>query len=100
MGQRRAPKRLPQRAQGGLRVVRVGGTARSLPTVRRATADTCPFSCALQVNMPKQKNTFCKKCKKHSKMKVSQYKTGKASIFAQGEPLAAQPDHVGPARAL
>ena len=50
--------------------------------------------------MPKQKNTFCKKCKKHSKMKVSQYKTGKASIFAQGEPLAAQPDHVGPARAL
>ena len=38
-----------------------------------------------QVNMPKQKNTFCKKCKKHTKMKVTQYKTGKASVFAQGE---------------
>ena len=37
------------------------------------------------VNVPKQKNTFCRKCKKHTKQKVSQYKTGKASIFAQGE---------------
>jgi large subunit ribosomal protein L44e len=37
------------------------------------------------VNVPKQKNTFCKKCKKHTKHKVSQYKTGKASIFAQGK---------------
>ena len=41
------------------------------------------------VNVPKQKNTFCRKCKKHTKQKVSQYKTGKASIFAQGE----QPKH-------
>ena len=37
------------------------------------------------VNVPKQKNTFCRKCKKHTKQKVSQYKTGKASIFAQGK---------------
>ena len=43
-----------------------------------------------QVNMPKTKNTYCKKCRKHTKMKVSQYKTGKASIFAQGTyPFAA-----------
>ena len=40
-----------------------------------------------QVNVPKVRNTFCKKCKKHTKQKVSQYKTGKASIFAQGAPL-------------
>lgn len=42
----------------------------------------------MQVNVPKVRNTFCKKCKKHTKMKVSQYKTGKASIFAQGAFLA------------
>ena len=37
------------------------------------------------VNVPKSKNTYCRKCRKHTKQKVSQYKTGKASIFAQGE---------------
>uniref|UniRef100_A0A6U9JJR4 60S ribosomal protein L44 n=1 Tax=Oxyrrhis marina TaxID=2969 RepID=A0A6U9JJR4_OXYMA len=37
------------------------------------------------VAMPKQKNTYCKRCKKHSPHKVSQYKTGKASLMAQGK---------------
>jgi large subunit ribosomal protein L44e len=37
------------------------------------------------VNAPKKKNTFCKKCKKHSEHKVTQYKAGKASNFAQGK---------------
>jgi hypothetical protein len=42
---------------------------------------------APQVNIPKQRNTFCKsaKCRKHTLHKVSQYKAGKASLFAQGK---------------
>jgi large subunit ribosomal protein L44e len=37
------------------------------------------------VNIPKTRNTFCKKCKKHTPQKVAQYKAGKASLFAQGK---------------
>ncbi len=39
-----------------------------------------------QVNVPKTRNTYCKgkTCRKHTAHKVSQYKTGKASLFAQG----------------
>jgi len=40
-----------------------------------------------QVNVPKTKKAFCKGCKKHMTMKVTQYKTGKASLYAQGEQL-------------
>ncbi len=36
------------------------------------------------VNMPKNKMAFCKKCKKHTKQKVSQYRKGAESVFAQG----------------
>jgi ribosomal protein L44E len=43
-----------------------------------------------QVNVPKGKKTFCKKCKKHAAHKVTQYKTGKASLFAQGACLQAR----------
>jgi ribosomal protein L44E len=39
----------------------------------------------VQVNVPKTKRAFCKGCKKHTMMKVTQYKTGKASLYAQGE---------------
>jgi large subunit ribosomal protein L44e len=43
------------------------------------------------VNIPKTRNTYCagKECKKHTPHKVTQYKTGKASLFAQGiaEPM-------------
>ena len=37
------------------------------------------------VNIPKERKTFCKgaKCRKHTNHKVTQYKTGKASAFAQ-----------------
>ena len=41
------------------------------------------------MNVPKGKKTFCKKCKKHAAHKVTQYKTGKASLYAQGERLPA-----------
>ena len=38
------------------------------------------------VNVPKVRNTFCKglKCRKHTQHKVTQYKKGKDSVFAQG----------------
>jgi hypothetical protein len=37
------------------------------------------------VNIPKSRNTYCKgkNCRKHTLHKVTQYKTGKASVFAQ-----------------
>ncbi|TPX41734.1 hypothetical protein SeMB42_g05438 [Synchytrium endobioticum] len=45
---------------------------------------SCP---SIMVNVPKTRNTYCKgkDCKKHTPHKVSQYKTGKASLFAQGK---------------
>lgn len=36
------------------------------------------------VNVPKERKTFCDRCRKHTTHKVSQYKAGKASNFAQG----------------
>merc|ERR1711997_429486 len=38
-------------------------------------------------NVPKSRRTFCKgkKCKKHTTHKVTQYKAGKASLYAQGK---------------
>ncbi|KAH8602231.1 zinc-binding ribosomal protein [Bisporella sp. PMI_857] len=42
---------------------------------------------SLQVNVPKTRRTYCKgkDCKKHTQHKVTQYKAGKASLFAQGK---------------
>ena len=37
------------------------------------------------VHIPKTIRTYCPKLKKHTVHKVSQYKTGKASKFAQGK---------------
>ncbi|EGB05663.1 ribosomal protein L44 [Aureococcus anophagefferens] len=39
------------------------------------------------VNVPKERKTYCKakKCRKHTTHKVTQYKAGKASNFAQGK---------------
>ncbi|CAL6393935.1 unnamed protein product [Bathycoccus prasinos] len=37
------------------------------------------------VNIPKTRRTYCKGCKKHAIQKVTQYKTGKASLYAQGK---------------
>ena len=51
----------------------------------RPALTTVPFPHASQVNIPKAKKSFCKKCKKHAPHKVTQYKTGKASLYAQGE---------------
>merc|ERR1712170_314365 len=40
---------------------------------------------AAMVNIPKQRNTHCKRCNRHTPHKVTQYKTGKASLHAQGK---------------
>jgi large subunit ribosomal protein L44e len=37
------------------------------------------------VNIPKTRNTYCKHCNKHTAQKVSQYKTGKASLHVLGK---------------
>nr|CAD7201475.1 unnamed protein product [Timema douglasi] len=37
-----------------------------------------------QVNVPKQRRTFCKKCKKHRPHKVTQYKKSKERQASQG----------------
>nr|P27075.2 RecName: Full=Large ribosomal subunit protein eL42; AltName: Full=60S ribosomal protein L41; AltName: Full=60S ribosomal protein L44 [Candida tropicalis]AAA34365.1 ribosomal protein L41 [Candida tropicalis]BAA01438.1 ribosomal protein L41 [Candida tropicalis] len=39
------------------------------------------------VNIPKTRNTYCKGkgCRKHTIHKVTQYKAGRASLFAQGK---------------
>ncbi|KNC86692.1 60S ribosomal protein L44 [Sphaeroforma arctica JP610] len=39
------------------------------------------------VNIPKSRKTFCKgkECKRHRLHKVTQYKAGKASLYAQGK---------------
>ncbi|XP_043412673.1 60S ribosomal protein L36a-like [Prionailurus bengalensis] len=37
------------------------------------------------VNISKTHRTFCKKCGKHQPHKVTQYKKGKDSLYAQGE---------------
>merc|ERR1712065_10496 len=41
----------------------------------------------VMVNVPKRKRTFCpgKRCRSHQWHKVSQYKIGRASLFAQGK---------------
>ncbi|KAK2782725.1 hypothetical protein FQN52_000755 [Onygenales sp. PD_12] len=40
-----------------------------------------------EVNVPKTRRTYCKskECRKHTQHKVTQYKAGKASTFAQGK---------------
>ncbi|KAM6427292.1 large ribosomal subunit protein eL42 isoform 1-T1 [Liasis olivaceus] len=38
-----------------------------------------------EVNVPKTRRTYCKKCGKHQPHKVTQYKKGKESLYAQGK---------------
>ena len=52
--------------------------------------DTCAFLCAgialaNMVNIPKTRRTFCKKYGKHQPHKVTQYKKGRDSLYAQGK---------------
>merc|ERR1712170_105735 len=58
-----------------------------LPSAVAAEQCSPPAEFAKMVNIPKTKKAFCKskKCKKHTMHKVTQYKTGKASLYAQGK---------------
>lgn len=47
-------------------------------------SNTDILSFALQVNVPKTRRTFCKKCKVHRVHKVTQYKKSKERHAAQG----------------
>lgn len=51
------------------------------------------------MNVPKTRRTYCKKCGKHQPHKVTQYKKGKDSLYAQGEDGLA-PGVVCPARVV
>ncbi|KAL2367994.1 40s ribosomal protein L44e [Blastomyces gilchristii] len=46
-----------------------------------------PANSVKMVNIPKTRRTYCKskECRKHTQHKVTQYKAGKASLFAQGK---------------
>ncbi|KAG2179575.1 hypothetical protein INT44_006422 [Umbelopsis vinacea] len=58
-----------------------------LTTFTSNTTASSPLAAPITVNIPKTRNTYCKgkACKKHTPHKVTQYKTGKASLFAQGK---------------
>ncbi|KAG9202320.1 inner nuclear membrane protein enriched at telomere/subtelomere region [Epicoccum nigrum] len=62
--------------------------AHSNPSLRAShNCDGHGLTIAVQVNVPKTRRTYCKgkDCKKHTQHKVTQYKAGKASLFAQGK---------------
>ncbi|KAI5227185.1 hypothetical protein E4T46_04316 [Aureobasidium subglaciale] len=58
-------------------------TAHKIPS----TLEQILIKARFQVNVPKTRRTYCKgkDCKKHTQHKVTQYKAGKASLFAQGK---------------
>ncbi|KAF3197137.1 40s ribosomal protein L44e [Orbilia oligospora] len=53
----------------------------------KPTLGELTVSSTFQVNVPKTRKTYCKgkDCRKHTQHKVTQYKAGKASLFAQGK---------------
>lgn len=56
----------------------------SLRLPARLLAALTDLSLPRQVNVPKTRRTYCKKCGKHQPHKVTQYKKGKDSLYAQG----------------
>lgn len=55
--------------------------------VERVDSDRAGCACVQMVNFPKEVKTYCKHkdCKNHQKWKVTQYKKGKDSLYAQGK---------------
>ena len=53
--------------------------------IRLNIAFCAGIALANMVNVPKTRRTFCKKCGKHQPHKVTQYKKGKDSLYAQGK---------------
>uniref|UniRef100_K7DTY5 Ribosomal protein L36a-like n=1 Tax=Pan troglodytes TaxID=9598 RepID=K7DTY5_PANTR len=60
------------------------GTSYILPFAARFLSFRADSAHASMVNVPKTRRTFCKKCGKHQPHKVTQYKKGKDSLYAQG----------------
>ena len=52
---------------------------------KKLIAFCAEIALANMVNVPKTRWTFCKKCGKHQPHKVTQYKKGKGSLYAQGK---------------
>ncbi|XP_037367512.1 60S ribosomal protein L36a [Talpa occidentalis] len=61
------------------------GHAYILPFPARSLSFRADSALASMVNVPKTRRTFCKKCGKHQPHKVTQYKKGKDSLYAQGK---------------
>uniref|UniRef100_A0A2K6RP54 60S ribosomal protein L36a n=1 Tax=Rhinopithecus roxellana TaxID=61622 RepID=A0A2K6RP54_RHIRO len=61
------------------------GTSYILPFAARLLSFRVDIALASMVNVPKTRRTFCKKCGKHQPHKVTQYKKGKDSLYAQGK---------------
>lgn len=80
-------RRLPRRRVGvdGVSARDAVEASRALGLSRRSRAETDRGDDRFAIEqVPKSKKTFCKGCKKHAAHKVTQYKTGKASLYAQG----------------
>uniref|UniRef100_A0A4W2HYX2 Ribosomal protein L36a n=2 Tax=Bos TaxID=9903 RepID=A0A4W2HYX2_BOBOX len=60
-------------------------TSYILPFPARSLSFRAGIALANMVNVPKTRRTFCKKCGKHQPHKVTQYKKGKDSLYAQGK---------------
>ncbi|XP_008699937.2 60S ribosomal protein L36a [Ursus maritimus] len=60
-------------------------TSYILPFPARPLSFRADSALANMVNVPKTRRTFCKKCGKHQPHKVTQYKKGKDSLYAQGK---------------
>ncbi|XP_016051187.1 PREDICTED: 60S ribosomal protein L36a [Miniopterus natalensis] len=61
------------------------GTSYILPLPALRLPFRADSALANMVNVPKTRRTFCKKCGKHQPHKVTQYKKGKDSLYAQGK---------------
>ncbi|XP_019484781.1 PREDICTED: 60S ribosomal protein L36a-like [Hipposideros armiger] len=61
------------------------GTSYILPFLAQPLFFRADSTLANMVNVPKTRRTFCKKCGKHQPHKVTQYKKGKDSLYAQGK---------------
>jgi len=72
---------------GGRRACKFADIQFSFPLLSPASLSPslhCDCDAAM-VNFPKEVRTYCNHCKGHQKWKVTQYKKGKDSLYAQGK---------------
>ncbi|KAL6463057.1 hypothetical protein MHYP_G00274480 [Metynnis hypsauchen] len=75
----------PSGASPGTKPPRCACAASSLLRYEGSHVVLAPQTAFGEVNVPKTRRTYCKKCKKHQPHKVTQYKKGKDSLYAQGK---------------